>query len=75
MRRFGHLSQPAMSATIAVLVFLGLSGCRSSSDPGEPAIEFTRVPVSGEGNPDKLEAIEGRVSGAQPGPAHRVICA
>jgi hypothetical protein len=67
MRRFGHLSQPAMNATIAALVCLGLSGCRSSPDRGEPAIEFTRVPVSGEGNPDKLEAIEGRVSGAQPG--------
>lgn len=46
---------------------MGLSGCRFSRDSGEPSIEFTRVPTAGEGNPDKLEVIEGRVSGAQPG--------
>ena len=67
MRRFVHLSQPALSVIVAVLACLGLSGCRSSQDRGEPSIEFSRVPASGEGNPDKLEAIEGRVSGAQPG--------
>lgn len=67
MGRFGHLSQLALHVTIAVPVCLGLSGCRPVRNQGEPAIEFTRVPVSGEGSPDKLEAIEGRVSGAQPG--------
>ncbi|HLN00420.1 MAG TPA: hypothetical protein VK335_14125 [Bryobacteraceae bacterium] len=67
MRRFGRLSQPALHIIIAVPVCLGLSGCRPSRNQGVPAIEFTRVPVSGAGSPDKLEAIEGRVSGAQPG--------
>ncbi len=67
MRRFAHLSQPALHVIIAVPVCLGLSACRSSRNQGEPAIEFTGVPVSGEGSPDRLETIEGRVSGARPG--------
>jgi hypothetical protein len=33
----------------------------------EPHIEFTRLPPAGEGSADKLETIEGRVSGAKPG--------
>jgi hypothetical protein len=33
----------------------------------EPSIEFSRVPPSGGGDPDKLEAIEGRVRGARSG--------
>lgn len=66
MRRFGNLSQLTFSVTIA-LACLGLSGCRAYQGRGEPSIEFSRVPTSGEGNPDQLEPIEGRVLGAQPG--------
>lgn len=36
-------------------------------DPAEISIQFTRLPPAGNGNPDKLEAIEGRVTGALPG--------
>jgi hypothetical protein len=67
MRRFGHLLQLTLNAVIAILACLGMIGCHSSPNWGEPSIEFTRVPTSGEGNPDQLNAIEGRVSGAQPG--------
>src|SRR5438045_3963696 len=67
MRRCGHLSESIPNLTVAVLVCLSLSCCRFSRDRSEPFIEFTRVPPSGEGSPDKLESIEGRVSGAQPG--------
>lgn len=34
-----------------------------------PRIEFTKLPPSGEGSPEKTEVIEGRVTGAQPGQA------
>jgi hypothetical protein len=43
------------------------TGCESRQARIEPSIEFTRVPPSGEGSPDKFDAIEGRVTGAQPG--------
>ena len=63
MRRFRRFSKLSVGAAVC----LSLSACRFSKDRGEPSIEFTRVPPSGEGNPDKLEVIEGRVAGAQPG--------
>ncbi len=31
-----------------------------------PSIEFTKIPLAGEGGPDKLDTIEGRVTGALP---------
>jgi hypothetical protein len=34
---------------------------------GEPSIEFTHVPPAGDGTPDKLEEISGRVKGTRPG--------
>jgi hypothetical protein len=33
----------------------------------KPVIQFTRVPPAGEGGPDKLDRMEGLVSGARPG--------
>jgi hypothetical protein len=49
-----------------ILAFL-LCGCRLWQTKPEPSIEFSRVPVAAEGGPDKLDIIEGRVIGAQPG--------
>lgn len=40
-----------------------LAGCHFRSDAAGPRIEFTRVPPSVEGGPDKLDIIEGRVVG------------
>lgn len=40
-------------------------GCQRSNASG-PAIEFTRVPAAVEGGPDKLDIIEGRVTGGDP---------
>ena len=53
----------------ALLLFLCilLSGCRSRQSVPGPSIEFTRVPPAAEGGPDKLDVIEGRVTGARPG--------
>jgi len=61
------LQQTMLQPACAALVCLALSNCRPIRNPGEPSIEFTRVPAAGEGDPEKLESIEGRVSGFQPG--------
>jgi signal transduction histidine kinase len=45
---------------------IGFSGCAQNRAPG-PSIEFTKIPLVGEGGPDKLDTIEGRVVGAKPG--------
>jgi signal transduction histidine kinase len=44
-----------------------LAGCGARYSNGGPSIEFTKVPHAGEGGPDKLEAIEGRVTGVRSG--------
>jgi hypothetical protein len=56
---------------ILVLTLAGLggalTGCWISKAGVEPSIEFIRVPPAGDGSPDKLEEIEGRVTRARPG--------
>jgi len=42
-----------------------MGGCHSPRAHVEPAIEFTKLPPVGEGSPFKVDAIEGRVSGAR----------
>jgi hypothetical protein len=44
-----------------------LAGCRAPLPRGAPSIEFTKLPPSGEGSPDRLDPIEGRVINAAPG--------
>jgi signal transduction histidine kinase len=44
-----------------------LSGCGARNSHVGPAIAFTKVPLAGEGGPDKLDTIEGRILGARPG--------
>ena len=53
----------------ALLLFfcILLSGCRSRQGVPGPSIEFTKIPLAGEGGPDKLDTIEGRVTRALPG--------
>jgi hypothetical protein len=41
--------------------------CVRSQASSQPAIEFTKIPVSEEGGPSKYDLIAGRVSGAKPG--------
>ena len=52
---------------LAGAICLLLNGCGSSRASTEPSIEFTKLPPAGEGSPEKLDAIEGRVTGARPG--------
>ena len=42
-------------------------GCGARTSNVGPAVEFTKVPFAGEGGPDKLDTIEGRVFQALPG--------
>ena len=44
-----------------------LAGCGARNTNVGPSIEFTKVPLAGEGGPDKLDTIEGRVVRARPG--------
>jgi hypothetical protein len=44
-----------------------LSGCQSSKASVEPSIEISRVPAAGDGGPELIGTIEGRVKGARPG--------
>ena len=54
------------NAVLVLGICMLLSSC-SSSRASEPSIEFTKLPPAGEGSPEKLDAIEGRVTGAQAG--------
>ncbi|MEP7362406.1 MAG: hypothetical protein ABI972_04055 [Acidobacteriota bacterium] len=57
----------SLSCALNGLLCLMLSGCQPARLKVEPSIEFTHLPPAGEGSPDKLVAIEGHVTGAQPG--------
>lgn len=54
---FGHM----------LLGLMLLGGCDSPRPVVEPSIEFTRLPRSGDGSPQQLDTIEGRVTGTRPG--------
>jgi hypothetical protein len=64
--------QSALRRRIPFLIVCGSSClltpcCQAPKTLAKPIIEFTKLPPSGEGSPDKLHAIEGRVSGARSG--------
>ncbi len=50
-----------------IVACVSLTSCRSGQTGSAPSIEFTRVPPAGDGTPEKLEEIAGRVKGARPG--------
>ena len=55
------------STRLAVIARIFLAGCGSHPFHKKPSIEMTRIPASGQGGPDRMDTIAGRVSGAQPG--------
>jgi hypothetical protein len=57
----------ALLGTILVAGNCLISSCHTSRVRAEPVIEFSRVPAAGDGSPDELHPIEGRVQGAEPG--------
>jgi hypothetical protein len=59
--------QTALRIALVVLSCVSLANCRSAHADNGRSIEFTHVPPAGDGTPEKLEAIAGRVKGARPG--------
>jgi hypothetical protein len=51
----------------AIVCCLLFGGCHSSQTVSEPSIKFTKIPPAKEGGSDKIDTIEGSVSGAKPG--------
>ena len=51
---------------LALSCFL-FGGCRSRQEGVGPSVEFTTIPLADEGGTQRLDPIEGRVSGARPG--------
>jgi len=67
MAQIQYRSYIALRLALGALLCVSLGGCRSGQPRAAPSIEITRVPPAGDGTPDKLEEIAGRVHGAQPG--------
>ncbi len=69
----GSVRLPARRSSVPSLaVLLGstcllVTGCSAPHAQVVPSIEFTRLPPAGQGSAEKLDPIEGRVTGAQPG--------
>jgi hypothetical protein len=66
-----HRAQWIFSSAIAGALCLVVSNCRSYQAQVAPSIEITRIPPAGDGSPQLLERIEGRVRGA--GPGERIV--
>jgi len=62
-----RLANAVSLVLVAILLVSCASQIASTNPAAAPTITFTRVPVAGEDNPEKLSAIEGRVTGAKPG--------
>ena len=55
------------AAVLGALSACSLAGCGAEQSRRPPSIEFVTVPEAGEGGPQRLEKIAGRVTGARPG--------
>jgi len=60
----GYVCRPGVVGLFFILPLLEI-GC-SRPSPRGPTIEFTRVPPAAEGGPDRIDVIQGRVTGARP---------
>ena len=63
-------ASPKKLAWALILIIVGLGGaaqgCHSQKSSAGPTIEFTRIPPATESGVDKLDVIEGRVTGGNP---------
>jgi hypothetical protein len=64
------LAGASVLPVFTVVLAFTIAGCHTTR-PVKPSIVFTRIPPKGDGSPDKLEPIEGRVAGVMPG--YRVV--
>jgi signal transduction histidine kinase len=60
-------NQACLRRALLLALCLLLVGCGARTPKAGPFIEFTKIPLAGEGGPDKLDTIEGRVTLARPG--------
>lgn len=67
MSRLLHSPEAALTLAATLVVGASLVSCRSSHAEVEPSIEFSRVPPAGDGSPEQVQRIEGRVRGLRPG--------
>ena len=66
MPRLILIAKGFLGAALALCACAALYSYRSSYAHVDPTIEFIQVPEAGPGNPDKVDPIEGRVTGAPP---------
>jgi hypothetical protein len=59
------------SNAVAFTLCMLAGGCQAPQRAVQPVIEFSKLPPSGSGSPDKLQTIEGRVAGSIP--ADRIV--
>jgi hypothetical protein len=59
--------QTVLASLLVALACLVLNNCQRVRGRDKPSIEFSHVPPADEGSQEKLETIEGRVTGARPG--------
>ena len=64
MKARARFGAAALSAAFAITL---LCGCRSRNGAEGPTVAFTRIPQAEANRTDKLEVIQGSVSGARPG--------
>src|SRR6202021_3226819 len=63
----GRLAWEARWVVCVVRLSSIMLACRAALNESAPVIEFTRVPLAGEGGPDRTDTVEGRVIRARPG--------
>jgi hypothetical protein len=51
----------------SIITCVFLAGCGSPSSQNRPSIEMSYIPASGQGGPDRMDTIAGRVNGSLPG--------
>ncbi|HXB69386.1 MAG TPA: glycoside hydrolase family 16 protein [Candidatus Acidoferrales bacterium] len=64
--RSNSIALMGMGGVLGIVCLLTMD-CRSRHAEAPPSIEFTRLPPAGEGSPDLVDSIAGRVTGARPG--------
>jgi hypothetical protein len=56
-----------LQRSLSLVFCIALASCQSHKANSAPSIEFIKIPQVGEGGPEGITQIEGRVRGAQPG--------
>jgi hypothetical protein len=66
-RKLQHHRQAVVGFALGAVIALSITAYRLAPAADTPLIEFSAIPPSGDGSPDRLETIGGRVHGARSG--------